>query len=440
MDKLTIIEVLKRWNLWGNGFRTGVPRDQTFRIQRFLSSGKVISIWGVRRAGKSYIIRQLIKAVAEEFGDSERTLLIHLEEPEFEGSSLEDLSRIYSAYKEVIRPRGMPFVFLDEVQNVDGWERFARGLLEREEAHIVVSGSSARLLSRELSTSLAGRHLGFEVQPLSFREFLRFRGLEIENGKDQALNAEAIRGLFGEFFRYGAFPEVVNASDEELKHRIIRGYFEDILVRDVLMLHEIRATEKLRSLARFYQGNVSSLMTYQSISRFLHEPVETVRRHTEHFTDSRCLFFIPKFSYSIKEQDNSPRKVYSMDTYLASTANIGAGDDKGRLLENMVATELLRRREGPGPMEFYYWKPPSGGEVDFVITNGSRVKEVFQVCYAIQDPATKEREEGPLLKAMKEFDLRRGTILTFDHSSRVEHGNKTIEMVPVWKWLLGSEQ
>jgi hypothetical protein len=441
MEKLTkprIIEALAGWNLWGRPLKTGIDRGSTAEAQRFLSSGKVLALFGVRRSGKSFIMRQLMKGAADAGAGAERTLMINLEEPAFEGCSLADLGRIWDAYLEIIGPKGRPFLFLDEVQNVTGWERFVRALQEKDEAYVTVSGSSARLLSEELSTVLAGRQFLFEVFPLGFGELLGFRGIKAGNDKQIALGAQAIRRIFGEYFKWGGFPEIVLARDDEFRARTIRGYYEDILVKDMIGRYRIAKVDTLRSLARFYLSNMAAPVTFRSVSRFTGENVETARRYTEYLRSSRALFFVKRFSFSVKEQEKSPRKVYAIDHYLSAVVGFRFSEQRGKALENIVAVELLRRQAADPSLEFYYWNGAASGEVDFVIKKGTDVSELLQVCADPSDAVAADRERRSLLKAMNVFGLRRGTVLTEDQEDESRVGNQRILHIPAWRWLLGT--
>ncbi|MEW5937749.1 MAG: ATP-binding protein, partial [Candidatus Thermoplasmatota archaeon] len=373
---LRIVEILRGWNAWDRDLPTGTRRERTSHIFRFLASGKLISIFGVRRSGKSYIMRQLAKEAIDRAGEGEGTLMINFEEPEFDDCTLEDLQRIYRAYRDVVAPKERPFIFLDEIQNVPRWERFARAMQEKGEAHVIVSGSSSKLLSEELSTVLAGRQLKFEVFPLGFKEFLRFRGLEIKDEKDVAFNAEKIRSGFYEYLRFGGLPEIVLSSDEDFKLRAVKGYYDDILIKDVVARFGVQKLDKMRSLAKYYLTNACSPITFNRASRFTGESVETIRRYTEHLCSSRCIFFLTRHSFSVKEQENSPRIVYSIDPYLSSAVGFRFSENRGKILENVIAIELLRRQSMDETMEVYYWKDRTGQEVDLVIKRGLKVGEL----------------------------------------------------------------
>ena len=431
MDKIRIIETLRKWNFWDRELAIGVERNYTPYLLKFMGKGKIVSIIGVRRAGKSYILRQLIQKIK----DKERTLMINFEDPEFEDYSVKDMQKIYEAYQEMLAPQQKPFIFLDEIQNVPRWEKFVRSLQERDEANIILSGSSSKLLSQELATVLAGRQLYFEILPLDFREFLKFKGLEVKTEKDIAFNVERIRKYCLEYMQYGSFPEIVLAKDPDFKLKIIRSYYNDLLLKDIIERFGVEKVDKLRALAKFYLTNNSSLITYNGLSKFLKFPTETIRRYTEYLKTSRCLFFLPRFSFSLKQQENSPRKVYSIDPYLSISLGFNFSKNYGKILENLVAIELLRRKSFSPSLELYYWQEHQR-EVDFVIKEGLRVKEVIQACWDPSNEKTKQRETKALLTSMKRFKLKKGLIITGDYEAEEEFKGKKIIYKPLWKFLL----
>lgn len=437
MDKEKIIEVLANWNFWERDIHTGILRENYLnKLLKFIETNKVISIVGVRRSGKSTIIRQMAKSLIQRGIPRSDTLIINFEEPQFENVDIHFLIRIYQAYLEIIRPKGIPFVFLDEIQNVKGWEKFVRSINEKREAHLVISGSSSKLLSEELASVLTGRQLYFEIFPLLIDEFLNFRNIEIKTKKDIVLNALPIKRLLREYLHFGGFPEVVLNEDEEFKQRVLISYYEDIINRDIVQRFKIKKIDQIKALARFYLTNISSPISFNSISRFLKLPVETVRRFSSYIEVSYLVFFIKRFSFSFKEQENSARKVYSIDTGLSNSVGFKFSKDSGKIAENIVALKLKTLKALNSSIEIYYWKNHQGDkEVDFVIKDGLEVKNIIQVCWDLSDENTKKRELGSLLKAMEEFNLKQGLIITEDYEAEEEIKGKKIIFMSLWKWL-----
>ncbi len=341
------------------------------------------------------------------------------------------LGKIYGAFLEIIRPDRKPFVLLDEVQEVDGWERFVRTLHEKNEARIIVSGSSAELMSEELSSLLSGRCIKMEVLPLDFSEFMHFRGFDLKDRSEVIVNYGRIINYLREYLEFGAFPECVMEGNEGKRKRILREYFDTILLKDVEKRFGVKNTQALEKMAFFYISNISSPITFRGVSRYLNVPVKTVERYSGYIESSRILFFLKRFSFSLKEQENSPRKVYSLDTGLSNAVGFRFLEDYGRVIENLVAIELLR-----GEKEIFYYKSLDQKEVDFVVRGGLLIRELIQVCYDTSDYKTKDRELKALVKASTELKCKNLLVITWDYEGEEEFKGREIRFIPLWKWLL----
>ncbi|MBA7597521.1 hypothetical protein ES703_04524 [subsurface metagenome] len=438
MEKTRIVEVLSKWNFWNRDLDTGILRKSYVdELLKFVKTDKIISIVGVRRSGKTTLMKQMAKLLMESSTDRNNFLMVNFEEPEFEGADVSLLQRIYEAYLEIVKPSRKPFVFLDEIQNVNGWERFVRSLNERKDAFMTISGSSSKLLSEELATVLTGRQVYFEVFPLSFKEFLSFEKMEIGGVKDILLNSLKIKRLFREYMEVGGFPEIVLNKDPDFRMRTLRSYYEDIASRDVIQRFKVKKSDKLKILARFYLTNISSPISFNKTSGFVQLPTETVRRFSSYLETANLIFFIRRFSWSVKEQENSPRKVYSVDAGMSNTVGFRFRENLGKVAENLVAVELRRRQAQNPNLEAFYWRDHGQREVDFVVKEGLKVRELIQVCWDVGDRETKLREVKALVKAMKEFRLKEGLVLTGDFEGEEKVGGRRILYRPLWRWLLG---
>jgi len=431
MKKEEIITVLAEWNFWGRGLETGIKRDYAKKFLEYLEGvNKILSAYGVRRAGKSFVLRDVAKTLSESYGDR-NTLYVNFEETKFDETlDRKFLWKIYEAFLEIIKPESKPFILLDEVQEIEGWEKVVRTLHEKDEARIIVTGSSAKLMSEELSTLLSGRGIKMEIFPLNFLEFMKFRGFSIKNKSEILINYRKIIAYLREYLEFGAFPECVLERNEEKRRRILREYFDTILLKDVERRFSIKNTQALEKMAFFYISNISSPVTFRRVSKSLGIPVKTVERYSKYIESSRMILFVKRFSFSVKEQENSPRKVYSIDTGLSNTVGFRFLENYGRIIENLVAVELLRRGK-----EIFYYKSQDQKEVDFVVKEGLKVKELIQVCYDL-DFNTKERELKALVKASKELDCNSLLVITWDHEGEEEFRGERIQFKPLWKWLL----
>jgi len=434
MDKNELIRILEDWNFWKRDLESGFDRPYYLnRLKDFLATSHIIVISGARRSGKSFIMRQLAKSLIREKAEKNNTLIVNLEDPRFTELTTETLQRIYEVYLEFLNPKEKPYVFLDEVQEVENWEKWVRTIHELDKARIVISGSNAKLLSRELSTLLTGRHLDLVVFPLSFREYLTFKEIEIKDKIDIVNKQIQIKRLLKEFLEFGAFPEVVLTQE---KKQILLNYFEDILSKDIIRRFKIRKQERLSNLAKFYLSNISSLITFSSLEKSLKISADTIEKFSGYLEDTYILFFLKRFSFKVKEQEKSPRKVYAVDTGLANVIGFRFTQNMGRLAENLVFLELNRKRMFNPNLELYYWKDIHHREVDFLIKENLKVRQLMQVSWEVTKYETKNREIKSLLKAMEELGLKEGLVITEDFEAEEDFNGKKIEYIPLWKWFL----
>ena len=434
MDKNEIVKILEDWNFWKKDLDTGVDRPYYLnKLRDFLSTQHIIVITGVRRSGKSFIMKQMVKSLIKENVDKRNLLIINFEDPRFTELDAKILQKIYEVYLEFLNPAGKPYVFLDEVQEVKEWEKWVRTTQELNKARVIVSGSNAKLLGKELSTLLTGRHLDLTVFPLSFREYLAFKNIYLLDKLDLASKEIEIKRLLREYLEFGSFPEVVLRGE---KREILLSYFGDILNKDIVRRFRIRKAEGLIALAKFYLSNVSTLVTFSSLEKSLKISADTIEKFSRYLEDAYILFFLKRFSFKVKEQEKSPRKIYVIDTGLANTVGFRFSQNLGKLAENLVFLELTKRKALNDGLELYYWKDVRHREVDFVIKEGLKVRELIQVCWEINEPETKNREVRALLKGMEEFKLKEGLIITEDYENEEDTKGKRIKFVPLWKWLL----
>jgi hypothetical protein len=292
-------------------------------------------------------------------------------------------------------------------------------------------------LSSEFTTVLSGRSINLNIFPLSFKEFVRFNDKKIKQYKDIVLDKNRVNSLMSEYLEFGGFPRVVLETKDN-KSILLKEYFEAIVLRDIVSRHNIRDVSLLKAFATILLTNIASPTSIGKLASVLQgsfnrkTSLETVSRFLEYAESAFLIFPVQIFSYKIKDQLQYPRKVYCIDTGLRNAVSFRFSEDIGRLYENLVYLELKRKGR-----EIYYWKDPQHREVDFVIKEGMNVKELIQVCFDISDEKTKKREITALIKAMEEFKLNTGTIITEDYEDEEETSEKAINYIPLWKWLTG---
>ena len=401
-----------------------IERDvDTGRLRGFLSHPNVLTVLGVRRCGKSLLSWMLLKGV--KFG------YVNFFDERLVGFEAKDFGRLLDAFYQLYGA-DLRFMVLDEVQHVSGWERFVSRM--RTSKRIIVTGSSSQLLSSELATLLTGRHVDFVLFPFNFREFLRIRGVELdENWQYQTGKVSTVKSMLGEYLRTGGFPEA-----SRFGRRILVSIYSDVLEKDVVRRRRVKKTVALKEFARYMVSNVSSEFSFNRLRRVLGvRDVHTVRNYAEWVGEAYLLFFLERFSPKLRLQYISPKKAYCVDNGIVSSIGFRVSESLGRLMENLVAVELLRRRSYSfSDFEVFYWRDYQQNEVDFVVKNGLSIKQLIQVTYASGRDEVNQREVKALLKASKELRCKNLLVITWDYEDEAVSNSEKVRYVPLWKWLL----
>lgn len=439
MDKNEIFYILNDWNDWQSQQDVGTIRTTYLnRLEDFITgSNQVITITGARRAGKSYIMRQMARRLSEKGMNKKNILFVNFEDPRFLSLDTKLLTQIYDVYREFLSPTDTPYIFLDEIQDVVGWEKWVRTMHELKKVKMIVSGSNAHLLSRELGTLLTGRHLDITIFPLSFTEYLMFNNLEAKTPFDIYRRKTEINGFLRRYMEGGSFPEVALSAK---KTEILLNYFDDILTKDLLKRFRVRKGQAMKALIKYYLSNAGNLITFSSAEKYLEISADTIERFSGYLEDVYLVFLLKRFSFKVKEQEKSPRKIYAIDTGLCNSLGFRFSENIGRLAENIAYLALKRRQALDSKIEIFYWKDIQHREVDFVIKEGLKVTNLVQVCWNLRDEKTKKRELCSLQKAMKELGVENATIITEDGEGEEKLNSYTVKTVPLWKWLLDEEK
>jgi len=393
---------------------------------------RAVVLIGPRRAGKTYSMFQAMKKLMAGGTDKKRILYMNFEDSRVSGASLEDLNALLDVFFEMYpgNKGQKTWFFLDEIQLVEKWELFVRRLLDAEDAEVFVTGSSSKMMSREIATSLRGRSLTYRIFPFSFREFLAANKMAYGRYLSSADRAKLISSL-REYMDYGGYPEAVIYTQE--REMILRELVDVTVYRDVIERHRVKNSKVLRL---FFTALFSSkLFSIHGFFNFLKSQGIKISKNTlysyfEYFRDSLVMYPLRKFANSYKGLEGSMPKVYFVDNGLLHSQGIR---DNGRLMENLVFVELLKRwDEG-----LSYYLSLDGKEVDFVVKEGRKIKQLVQVCYDIEDYVTKDREIKGLLKASEELKCNDLLLITWEHEGEEAVGGKKISYMPLWKWLLG---
>jgi predicted AAA+ superfamily ATPase len=438
MKREEILRILLDWNFWKKNLESGIERNEYVdKALRFLQPNMIVSLIGVRRSGKSVLMRQIAKKLMESgIANKNEILIVNFEDKRIVERDLKLIDDFFNAYMEEMRPLRKPIVFLDEITKIPRWEKWVRTMHELNKAKILISGSTSQLTKGELATLLTGRHIDIIVFPLSFNEFLQFKNIQIKDKLEALAKESEIKALLREYIRFGGFPEVVLTKDEEVKRTILLTYFDDIIEKDVVERYKIRKTEKLKMLAKFYLSNISSPTTFSSLEQFLNMNSVTIEKFSYLLEEAFLIFFAKIFHPSVKKQEKVARKVYCIDVGLSNAIGFKIEESIGKLMENVVAIELKRRNP---LLEIYYWKEygkAEGKEVDFVVRENFIVKQLIQVTYASNRNEVEKREIEALIKASGLLKCNDLLVITWNYEDVVEISDKKIKFVPLWKWLL----
>ena len=431
MFENVIVDQNLHWD--GAQYDGGVPRSILEEIKKNFALPHILSIVGVRRCGKSTLIRQIINyLIGERKIEPKNILFLNLEHPGFSRykGDAAYLERIYEDYLKLAAPEGMVYCFLDEVHFFSEWQVFVKAHYEQKKTKFIVTGSNSQLLSSEFITLLSGRTTPAEVYPFSFREFMRARGIDYQDPVSFTKHRHKIRKLMDDYLQFGGFPEIAFMKQPETIREIHAMYARSILYQDVAARFGIKKPAELENLFYYLAANVSSLYTFNSLAKLTNLSDKTIKDYLSCFSDAYLLFTVDAFSYSVKQQMKSPKKIYAIDSGLAGSVSFRFSDDAGRYLENAVFLELKRRGK-----ELFYYRTGNGHEVDFICREGRKVTDLIQVAKELRDEKTKSRELKALFKAMDEAGLKNSTIVTYDDEEEITENSKTATIIPAYKFF-----
>ncbi|MFH1916703.1 MAG: ATP-binding protein [Nanoarchaeota archaeon] len=367
----------------------------------------VLVISGLRRVGKSTLLRQLRKKRDGHFMNFDDERLI--------GFTIADFQPLLELMIELYGEKDT--FYFDEIQNIHGWERFVRRLYDSNKK-VYVTGSNANLLSKELGTHLTGRYTSLCLYPFSFKEYLIFRGISIES--DTTQGRASLKKAFHKYILEGGLPDYLKTGDTDY----LKTLYQSIIYKDVLARYKLTAEKTLKELVQYIASNAGKEQSYNALRKTLSigSPT-TVKEYLGYLENTYLLFLIPQQVASFKKQLYANKKAYIIDTALATTIGSRMTKDAGRLLENVIFLALQRHGK-----DIAYYR--GDGECDFV-GNGYAIQSCLELT-----TENKTREINGLLAAMKTLRIMKGHILTLDQEETIKQGRRTIRIMPVWKWLL----
>jgi len=416
-----------------NPLFTGVTRQ----LEITSLSKKAFIIIGVRRCGKSTLLNQIASRLKTKGISSEKFLYINFFDERLSKLKTEGLNKVIEAYYLLYpekKNNEKIYCFFDEIQIIPDWEKFVDRMLRTENCEIYITGSSAKMLSKEIATQMRGRSLSWELFPFSFREFLEVRKINNKlpfNTKNRIM----VQKSFDEYFEKGGFPEVTDL-EKSLRVKIHQEYFNSILFRDLIERHNISHPLAIMDLSRRLIDNITSLYTLNNLTNYLKSlghkvPKNSVAEYLDWFEDAYFLFSVRVFNASLSKSNANPKKIYCIDQSLVKSVSSGILINSGHLLENLVFIALRRLNVG-----IYYYKTKGKYEVDFLVQTQKHKKFLLQVSESLVNPSTKQREIRALKIAMTELNLFSGMIITLNEQEQIDVGIGVIEIIPIWKFLL----
>ncbi len=436
ITKNQLFEILLDWNYWNREFPKTTPRKSyENQIERLSQTDEVLVIKGVRRCGKSTLLINEMKRLIESGVAKEQLLFVNFEDVRLIGHlNVELLSLIKDTYMEFVNPQGKPYIFLDEVQNIEYWEKWVNTEYELKKSHLYVTGSNSAMLSSEIGTVLSGRYVSIDVYPLSFKEFLLFKDVEIKNKMELISQKHLLNREFTAFISEGGFPKSIEYSQDKIMQKeLIEGYFDSILLKDIVARFKLKNFKTLEDLSAFLLSNTATYHTINKLKNSFSISYDMARDYMEYLEKAYMILAINKFDYSLKKQQANARKYYSIDLGLSNLLRVPNVKTKGHDLESVVLLELLRRG-----YKVYYYKTKSDLECDFVLEKNKEIVELIQVTVSLQDEKTRKRELASFTKVIDELKIKnvKVTVLCEDSSEMLDNG---VRVINILEWLLSYE-
>lgn len=402
-----------------------IHREKIAEAKRNLSSDLIKVILGPRRAGKSVFSYLLLKDKDFAYLNFDDDNLRNI------NNSDEIIKYIFEVYK---KPK---FLLFDEIQNLKNWELFVNKL-HRRGFNLILTGSNANLLSKELSTSLTGRHFAYELFPFTFTEFLNSRNVSISKDTfhDPETKGEILNHL-NDYLLHGGFPEIVVKNYEPKQY--LTALLDSILLKDIVKRYNVRFSQKIEDLFTYLVSNFSLEFSFTKLKNILgFNSTHTLQNYLKYLTDAYLIFSLNRYSHKVKEQINAPKKLYLVDNGFIEAKSFQVSKNMGRLIENCVFVELLNRKYRIN-LDLFYYKTRNQKEIDFILRKGIKVNELIQICYDLSDPSTEKREINALLEGSEELKCNDLKIITWDKEKEVKISKKKILFIPLFKWLLTKE-
>ena len=390
-------------------------RDTRYDSDELLTNPLIKLITGPRRVGKSVFALLMLQGKNFAYLNFDDTLLLENWDEDLVMQMLDD---VYPGYD---------YLLLDEIQNLPKWDLWVNKLYRRGR-NLIITGSNAKMLSSEMATVLTGRYLQIEMLPFSLEETMRWRSVN-PNLDEQSAQAVVVAD---DYLRNGGYPETIQARS--ITKSYLSTLFDSILLKDVAKRHKVRNTTDLYNLATYLLSNFCNPISANDLASELGlSSVTTTKKFCGYLAEPYLFFYLPRFNNKMKLMKKAPNKIYVVDNGFVQSTAFNLSENLGRLLENQVFVELLRRGYIPGKTLFYY-RTRNDKEIDFVTRKGSRVEQLIQVCYDMSSEKTRKRELDALFEAAEELRGDDLLVVTNDQNECIDFNGKEIRMISIDKF------
>lgn len=392
---------------------------QRYIADEWLQTSEILIISGIRRCGKSVLMQQIRDRLVE------KDFFFNFDDERLANFKLDDFQKLQECFVELFGEQHT--YYFDEIQNIEGWERFVRRLYNAGNK-IVITGSNARMLSRELGTHLTGRYIQVEIYPFSFQEYLAMNEIPVNAKTLYTTTGRATMvKSFVKYMECGGFPKFL--QDGSVSY--LTSLYESIIYRDILTRNGLTNEKEMLELMFYLASNATKRVTYSSLGKVVGiQHPDTIKNYLEYIQQTYLISQLFRYDPSVKKQMMSPKKIYFVDNAIIKRIGFNATENNGVFLENLVFIELKRRG-----WDVYYYADKK--ECDFIVRKGLHISDAYQVTLKMDSPQTREREIAGVREAMQAYSLSKGYILTFEGKETINFDDGTIvEVVPVWEWIL----
>ncbi len=406
---------------WEGKYENLYHRSIMGKLISQLPAKEIQVLQGVRRSGKSTIFKLLINHLME--SNSPKSILyINLDDPFF--TELYNDARKFDSVVDIagkLTQENIKYLFLDEVQNVEKWEKFVKSAYDTERFRkIFITGSNSSLLKGQYAQLLSGRYISDSTYPLKFKEWLSVENL---NSSLVLLQRKSkVMQIIDKMLEFGGFPEIIKHEDQLLKREILLNYYETILLKDCIAINHVREVKTFKELTHYLISNAGTLYSYNGLAKSINSNENSVQEFINILENSFLFKEVKHFSFSLKKQSKARKKIYCVDNGILANVSFRFSQNKGKLFENLVYSELIKYN---GDVYHYINKY----ECDFIVKSESE-KKAIQVCFEISDQNQK-REINGLREAMEDLKIENGTIITYNQEMNVEG----ISVLPFWKYF-----